>query len=59
MSEDPKRALADLQRTRERLREGIASRVNRLEETSTPEAIEKWIQGEYERFNAVRPELED
>lgn len=55
MADEAKR-LEELRR--QRLREGLA-RVNKLEERATPEAIEKWIQSEYDRLGANRPDLED
>ena len=64
MSSDPhldesKKRLEELQRdSMERLRAGLG-RVNRLEESGSLSEIEKRIQAEYTRYNAVRPELGD
>lgn len=59
MSEEDKSGLAALQkRIRDRLREGM-SRVERLEETTTPEALEKWMGSEIKRYGGRKVELED
>ena len=64
MSSDPhldesKKRLEELQRdSRERLRAGLG-RVNRLEEPGSLSEIEKRIQAEYARHNALRPDLGD
>ena len=57
MSEDPK--LQELKKSiRERLREGL-SRVERLEEATTKEGLEKWMGGEIKRFGGRPVELDD
>lgn len=59
MSDEDKSGLAALQkRIRDRLREGM-SRVERLEETTTPEDLEKWMGSEIKRYGGRKVELED
>lgn len=43
---------------RERLREGMA-RVERLEETTDQQSLDKWIAGETKRYGGRAVELED
>lgn len=59
MSDERSEGLAALQKQiRERLREGL-SRVERLEEATTQESIDKWMGVEIKRYGGRRIEVDD